>query len=169
MRKQLFYPLLFCAVLCGLFCACSKDDDKEDVNGGGGSVSKTDLEVQAAPTDWIPIGDNIDLQSTMTADVAIDLSNLGLTYEYDKDDLMAAFINGTCRAVASPFVDEADSTVMFALTIKKLEDESTGGDVTLRFYSAKLRHIFTMANTFPYGAESRYGSVQNPVKPIWTK
>ncbi len=165
MTKKLIIPFLLCAVICSIFCACSKDDDDHGGGGNGGN----DLEEQACPSDWEPVKEGVDLQSTMIADVAVNLSSLGLNYQVDEQDMMAAFVNGTCRAVSSPFVDEDVASVMFALTIQKLETDESGALVTLKFYSAKLRHIFTISSPFAYVAEGSYGTVQNPQKPEWKK
>lgn len=157
MKKRFLIPFLLVALCCAL-SACNSDDD----NGGG-------FEQQLRPTDWKPVSENIDLQSTMTADVAVDLSQLGAKYQSDEQDLMAAFIDGTCRATASPIVDEEDGSVMFALTIKKLTTDQSGAPITLKFYSAKLKHIFTISSPFPYVAEGSYGTVSDPQKPQWKK
>lgn len=160
MKKTFHLPLLLCAVVSCLLCACSKDEE----HGGGGG-----LEIDARPTNWVAISTGIDPQSTMTADVAVDLSTIGLTYESDKEDLMAAFVNGTCRAVAAPMEESGEPTGVFALTIKKLENDPSGTSVTLKLYSAKLRHVFTISSTFNYVAEGRYGTVSNPIKPVWQR
>lgn len=165
MNRKLIINLILCFALTSVFCACSKDDD--DNNGKGSDI---ELEEQMRPTDWVAVSQGIDLQSTMIADVAVELTSLGLAYECNEQDLMTAFIDGTCRAVAAPLMDEEGKPMnLFALTVKKLEADTPNAPVTLKFYSAKLRHVFTISAPFPYVAEGMQGSVQNPYKPTWTK
>ncbi len=164
MKRKLIFNLILCLGLSSVFCACSKDDDVSNGTGSG-----TELEEQARPTDWVAVSQGVDLQSTMIADVTVDLTSLGLTYEGNEQDLMAAFIDGTCRSVSSPVMDEGKPMNLFALTIKKLEKDAPNAPITLKFYSAKLRHTFTIASPFPYMAEGSYGSVQTPEKPVWTR
>ena len=165
MNRKLIINLILCFALTSVFCACSKDDD--DSKGKGSDI---ELEEQMRPTDWVTVSQDIDLQSTMIADVAVDITSMGLAYECNEQDLMAAFIDGTCRAVAAPVMDDEGKPMnLFALTIKKLENDNSGAPVTLKFYSSKLRHVFTISAPFPYVAEGMQGSVQNPYKPTWTK
>ena len=161
-----FCSLLFLAVLCGVCCSCSKEEEPADP--GMPEPTEKKLEVQDRPTDWIVVTEGVDLQSTMIADVAINRTPMGLEYESDKQDLMAAFVDGSCRAVAAPWTDEATGKVVFPLTIKKLWGEDTGKDVWLKFYSAKLRHIFTCEKPLKYEDESSYGSLENPYQPTWS-
>ena len=161
MRKTLYSHLLLLALLCGICCACGSDDNTPE----GPTLEK--LEPQERPTDWVAVTVGIDLQSSMTADVGIDLTPLGYQYETDSLDLAAAFIDGTCRAVSAPHIDPETGKTVFALTIKKLASEETGKDVWLKFYSAKLHHIFTSKSAIKYEGERRYGSAEEPYKPEW--
>lgn len=161
--KQYFILLLM--ALAGLFCACS-DDDNDSKNGNAASALTRDKR----PTDWVPVSEDIDTRSSMCVDVAIDLSHLELTYKTDEQDMVAAFVNGTCRAVASANyenVEMPDSTdCVFMLTVKKLTTDDASAPVELKFYSAKLNHIFT-APKFEYVNEGIKGIITDPFKPVW--
>ena len=168
--KRVFYLALVMglAFLCG---SCCKDDPQPETpaDDSGSQTERVELEPQARPTDWVVVSEGIDPQSTMTADVAINLSHLGHTYESDPQDLMAAFVDGSCRAVAAPWTDEAQARAVFALTIKRLMDEDSQKPVVLKFYSERLHHIFTSATTFAYEGEGRMGTLQQPYEPVWNK
>lgn len=170
--KKLFKLLSFVLLVAWtpLLTSCGSDDP---VTPSGGTEEKTELEEQARPTDWVVVSEGIDLQSTMIADVEVDLSALDLTYVSDSQDMMAAYIDGTCRAVATCVTGNADADgnepVVFPLTIKKLETDKADAQITLKLYSARLKHVFTASQTFSYVADGMQGTMEEPYKPQWTK
>lgn len=66
------------------------------------------------------------------------------------DDIVAAFINGECRAIGVPTTDRS-----FVLTIKGVADEHS--PITLRYYNVKRRHIFTDAAHLRFMADDVIG------------
>lgn len=154
-------PLLMTVLVLGTLSGCKE----ENVIEGPG------LETQERPTDWVVVTEGVDLQSTMIADVVVDLTSLGYTYESASGDLMAAFIDGTCRAVASPMHEvtaDGDPIVLFPLTIQRLESDRTDSNVALKFYSARLQHVFSTMS-FAYVAEGVMGTFDEPYKPEWVR
>ena len=156
MQKTILTILLFSSALLGL-TGCGGDGDDNN-----------SMSTDARPTNWVPVTTDVDLRSTMTIDVGISLSNLYLNYQSSSTDLVAAFINGTCRAVASPQTNEETGENIFYLTVKRLTNDESDAPVTLKFYSTQHRHIFTSTG-LTYQPDAIIGTFDDPNKPVWTK
>jgi len=144
---------------CVLLAACSSgsDDDSTTVS----------LTTDQRPTNWVAVNTDVDLRTTMTIDASVDLSNMYLKYEAKPNDIMAAFVEGTCRAVATPQTDDSGNTIYF-LTVKRLTTDPSDAKVTLKFYSAQHSHIFT-ASPITYQPDGILGTYDEPYKPTWNK
>ena len=108
--------------------------------------------------------DDYDMTSSMTVIASVDLS---LTYAdqvqstgwtVEEDDLLAAFDGNQCIGIAKP------SEGLFYLYVTA---PSNGSEVTLKYYSAKLKNLFTASTTLTYGNDAIIGSVSAPYAPQW--
>ncbi len=59
-----------------------------------------------------------------------------------EDDLMAVFVNGTCRGVSNPNILDDKGEVVFLLNIEG-DDNEVGQSMQLRYYNAKCKLLFT--------------------------
>lgn len=138
MRKVIFATIM----LAGLWmtAAC----DKEEVNG--------DVpEAVARPTDWV-----VSQDLNPTTEQAVVVKSEGLPTEIDKNDLLAAFVNGDCTDVSAPILD--DDGAYFALVVMAPGAAEGNHQVELRYYSAKAQRIY-YADPFVLCPGERLGSL----------
>ena len=77
-----------------------------------------------------------------------------------KDDLMAIFVGDELRGVASPaYVVGSEDTAPTTFVLKAFSNEGNGDviDLTLKYYNAQLKQIFTRSNTLTYDMEEVFG------------
>ena len=156
--KKLIYLSL--ALMMLSMTACSSDDDDNtttnDITANGPTGTP-----HSRPTDWTQMqADDYDFGlSSMMITVGTDGIPAGV--ELNDGDLMAAFVNGECRAAASPQADSNGQTWFF-LNIPSLmsDNDSKSLPVELRYYSTSRGAIYT-AKSFEYIADGWKGSVVN--------
>ncbi|MBQ3634927.1 MAG: hypothetical protein II951_04845 [Bacteroidales bacterium] len=86
---------------------------------------------------------------SQTMAIQLDLSG-GVLMEYaSENDLIAAFINGECRGVASPRLYN-DFDFYFPIVIGGNVGDSN--PVTLKYYSSELKRVFTASDYVNYNA-----------------
>lgn len=150
LRVKNFSLIALCAVL--FLTACGKDDEPTSIVGNVGKP------VWVAPDDY-------DITSSMNAIVKVDLSSIYTTsqlsavnYHQTIDDIVAAFCEEECLGVA-PMQDG-----LFYLFISAPKN---GKNITIKHYSAALKHIYATRATIPYSNDGNLGTVSNPCTPAW--
>ncbi len=150
--------LALCALL--LFAVSCKKDSKDEPSPAPGTQSITG---NVSTPSWA-VSDDYDMTSSMTVIASVDLS---LTYAdqvqstgwtVEEDDLLAALDGNQCIGMAKP------SEGLFYLYVTA---PSNGSEVTLKYYSAKLKNLFTASTTLTYGNDAIIGSVSAPYAPQW--
>ena len=86
------------------------------------------------------------------------------SYSTDADQ-MAVFMGGTCRGVSKRNVLEKDGSVVFLLNIEGDENE-IGKDMELRYFNAKLTHIFVNKKVPPFEPDNLWGEKYHLVQVI---
>lgn len=148
--------------------------------GDGGDIPEPEpdtLSHDARPTDWVRVGENIDPFVSLSLTIARpDLSR----YEAPADsgtwdeDLMATFVGGTCRGVSAPFQNSTTTAggIIFMPAVAALttDDADAVKTVTIRYYCARLRHIFTAISPYPLKNDiEAYGTRTSPLELTWNK
>lgn len=136
--------------------------------------TKTDtLTVDARPS-WKVTSVIDPTQSSMTLTIkfsGITVTgdfNTTWTFQPDETDLVAAFIAGDCRGVTSP--KTYDSVLAF-LPVGATETDNPDDKlpVTVKYYSSKLQHIFTVADNIIFTKGESLGTPTNPLVFVWKK
>lgn len=141
-------------VLCTILFTGCKDKEQEPQS----LVGTTAKPAWAVPAEY-------DLTSSMTAVVRVDLSAsftaeqlAAAGWKHTADDLLAAFSGETCLGVAT-YVGECNAYWLYITAPK------SGGEVTLRYYSASLKQFFVSSKPVPYKNDDNLGSVSAPYTP----
>ncbi len=144
--------LALCVLSLCTFFGCK--DKKNEPESLVGSVAK--------PA-WTALAD-YDMTSSMTAVVKVSLSAnytaeqlSAASYQLSTSDIVAAFAGNECLGVATP------QDGLFFLYICA---PTKGEQVTLKYYSAALKNIFT-AEPFAFANDTQLGSVAAPYKPAF--
>ncbi len=149
MKKKIII-LASCALLL-LAAGCKDKNAPESFNGN-----------VARPT-WTTSGSH-DMTSSMTAVVKVDLAtqypDIAKDFVLNDNDLIAAFSDETCLAVAAP--DEG----LFYLYIGAPLNGNPSS-ITLRYYSAYYKNLFEAKDAFPYVSDSRQGNADTPFIPTF--
>lgn len=191
--RFLSYIIVFCLSATMLSCGGSDDDDSnagsgttqgsstsgggtsggthDDGETGGGSKPAT-LSVDARPTDWVRVGSDHDYVPGVSLSLVIAAPILSQyvspSMPADSEgDLMAVFVNGTCRGVSGLFT--ADEVFMpSVVSLEGVDNPDESKPVTIRYYSARLHHVFTARQKYYLrnGVES-YGTRTAPVVLQW--
>ena len=110
--------------------------------------------------------EDYDMPSSMTAVVKIDLSSLytaeqlsGAGYQLKAEDKVAAFAGDECLGVI-----ELQNGLFFVY----INAPKTDSDITLKYYSSVLKHIYADKESFPFINDTQLGSAGSPYTPIWT-
>lgn len=148
--------LALCALL--LFVVSCKKDSKDEPSPAPQSITGN-----VSTPSWA-VSDDYDMTSSMTVIASVDLSlnyadqvqSTGWTVE--EDDLLAAFDGNQCIGMAKP------SEGLFYLYVTA---PSNGSEVTLKYYSAKLKNLFEHKDAFPYLNDKCLGTVAEPYIPAF--
>lgn len=156
--KTKFYTLALCALTLCTFFGCKGKEKENEPESIIGSVEKP---TWTAPADY-------DLTSSMTAVVKADLSAIytaeqlsAANYQVSENDIVAAFSGEECLGVAGPLSPGEGQGEVFFLYICA---PTNGGQVTLRYYSAALKNIFT-SEPFPFANDTQLGTIETPYMP----
>ena len=166
-----------------LICACSKDSDNDDNdNAAPYTVEMVDdfpvwqmyWHYNQERPDWAePDGSAFENWTIMVIQLEDELKPY-----VSGDDLMALFVNDELRGLCKPAVfvsDESMGSDMFVMKIYGNEASSETVKVSLKYYNATLKHIFTLNDEISLnydlstGAEDDYiagftlGSAKYPV------
>ena len=113
------------------------------------------------PADWVSGGDVLPYTS-----MTICLHGNGLPCTPTADDLVAAFVDGTCVGVASP-LNESGTLRFYLEVLKRSSDEfSTAVDFTLSYYSDSEGKIYT-SDPIAYVNDAILGSADSSYQPVW--
>ena len=85
------------------------------------------------------------------------------------DDLMALFVNDELRGMASPAVAKGDSQTGSTKFVMKVYGNESGTEtvnMSLRYYNAKLRHMFTLSDTFTLSSDETTGTDEDYIPPF---
>lgn len=97
-------------------------------------------------------------QSSMTA--AVGLSDYLEGFCGDADRL-AAFVGSECRGTVKPLLYEGRHLFLLHIRGNVTETEK----VTLKYYSAKNRHVYECPDLFEFTTNGAYGNLAEPVSP----
>ena len=110
----------------------------------------------AGPDSWTL--NEQDFANSMTYTVRVDLpAGLMATEE----DMLGAFVDGTCRGVVNPIQLADDDAFYFLLLI--YSNETAGEQVTLQYYNAARDEVFELSGTYDFVSEQVVGTFSNPV------
>lgn len=160
-------------LLAGLFLgACSSDDEKEN-------TSFTVEESEAVPSwqmDWSYNQERPDWQAPQASDyenwavLLVKMEDALQPYITD-DDMMAVFVEGELRSLASPAInlgsEEPSYSSYFLLKVYGNETQEKLLDIKLCYYNSRLRHIFTRTAQINYQPDEIYG-VDEDIIPQFT-
>lgn len=168
--------ILFITTLLGLFAlaACGGSDDELTSGENGEQKPPFTLEENlrdsvgsaTRPTSWIPI-DMALLDPTTSDRIVVTSAEIPVPLDME-EDLMAAFVNGECRDVASPVL-EANEKVAFSLVVlPRIDEDLTSLPIELRYYSKHNNRIY-IAESFPFDPASvNHGSLNGSgYKAAW--
>lgn len=79
--------------------------------------------------------------------------------QIDTTDLLAAFAGSECIGVTKP----VDNLFYLYITSPSQDNE----DISLRYYSVRLRNVFQADTRFSFVNGARLGSVSEPLKPLF--
>ncbi len=141
-----FIKCIMTMTVLTLVWGCSSDSE----SGGGQQEQNSDFVLSEKPSwavDWLWTDETPDWQEPKSHEywcsmqVQIMLSD-ALSLLSTENDLMAVFINGTCRGVSNPNILNDKGQVVFLLNIEGDENE-VGQEMQLRYYNAKCKLLFT--------------------------
>ncbi len=146
--------------------ACSKDDDDTDNEPKGYTVTNV-AEEPNWQVDWTYNQSRPDWQEPVASDyenwtVMLFKIEDALRPYVDENDLMAVFVGDELRGLAKPAINlysDAKSTEEAYFLMKAYGNDSgqTKIDVTLRYYSSRLQHFFTLSDKILYQPDEVYG------------
>ena len=142
--------LALCALL--LFAVSCKKDSKDEPSPAPQSITGN-----VSTPSWA-VSDDYDMTSSMTVIASVDLS---LTYADQVQSTgwtVEAFDGNQCIGMAKP------SEGLFYLYVTA---PSNGSEVTLKYYSAKLKNLFEHKDAFPYLNDKCLGTVAEPYIPAF--
>lgn len=137
--KKINHILFICLALVGVLTMSSCD--KEEV-----------VPIYEKPV-WVA-QDNADYTVSMVA--VVDLPQ-EIKADYQEGDMMAAFIDDACRAVAQ-YREGA-----FYMLIKGSADEQ--GQIVFKYYSGKKKFLYQSAEKVAFEVDGVYGTTDEPMIP----
>ena len=175
--KKIYLSLV---LLTSLFLgACSSDDDSNDA----AYTETTQSEAPDWQIDWSNNQERPDWEEpdgTLYENWTILMVQMeeALQPYVSEDDMMAIFINGELRGLASPAttVDgDQTGTAMFLMKAYGNESSKERVNISLQYYNHRLKHIFTLSEDIKlssdesigidedYIPEFTYGSAKYPI------
>lgn len=182
MRKTFIYMILPLIAFCG----CEGGEEGEDPNKQPDPPADTihvdpvpptkvdTLSVDERPT-WTVTSAIDPTQSSMT--LTIKMSGVKVEGDFnttwafipDESDLVASFINDDCRGVTSPRTVYDSVLAFLPVAAAETDNPDEKYSVTVRYYSSKLRHIFTVKDNIAFTKGASYGSPSEPLVLVWKK
>lgn len=156
MKKHIFFHALIISLVVSLFAGCHDKPEVPDIPIGNVSTP-----------DW-NVSPDYDYSSSMTVIAQVDLTTTytALTpnnWQVDTADLLAAFSGEECIGVTKP--TKHDGKYLFFLYITSPSQGNE--DISLRYYSVRLRNIFQASTGLHFQNGDRQGSVANSLKPLF--
>jgi hypothetical protein len=161
MKKIMSFRYLIIFLVLSLLVGCKKEDSKPTNPSG---TEESAIPRGNVPTpDW-QVSSDYDYSSSMTVIAQVDLtmSYPALTpndWQIDTTDLLAAFAGSECIGVTKP----VDNLFYLYITSPSQDNE----DISLRYYSVRLRNVFQADTRFSFVNGARLGSVSDPLKPLF--
>ena len=151
--------------------ACSCDSDSTDK--GGYSVTKVneapvwevDWTSNQARPDWTQPDASVYENWTI---VMVQIEEALQPYVTD-DDLMALFVNGELRGMASPAVAKGDSQAGSTKFVMKVYGNESGNEtvnMSLKYYNSRLRHMFTLSDDITLSSDETTGTDEDYIPPF---
>lgn len=85
------------------------------------------------------------------------------------DDLMALFVNGELRGMASPAVAKGDSQAGSTKFVMKVYGNESGNEtvnMSLKYYNSRLRHMFTLSDNITLSSDETTGTDEDYIPPF---
>lgn len=172
MNKTKLAFVLLASLLLG---ACGSDGDGDSNNGNGGNVAYTETAVSEAPVwgiDWqfnqeIPAWTKPDGSSYANWTIMMVQLEEALRPYASDEDMMAIFVNGEMRGLASP----AEGTVKDgnATFLMKAYGNETGTEtvnISLQYFSQRLNQIFTLSDNINLNSDESTGIDEDYIPPF---
>ena len=172
MNKTKLAFVLLASLLLG---ACGSDGDGDSNNGNGGNVAYTETAVSEAPVwgiDWQfnqerpawtkPDGSSYGNWTIMM----VQLEEALRPYASD-EDMMAIFVNGEMRGLASPAEGTVkDGNATFLMKVYGNETGTETVNVSLQYYSKRLNQIFTLSDNINLNSDESTGIDEDYIPPF---
>ena len=158
--------------------ACSSDDDNDNIGGSDGSkAAYTETAISEAPQwqidwnynqarpDWTKPDESL-YENWTTLKVQIEET---LQPYVSENDMMALFVNGELRGLAKPAVVLGSNQVTATFLMKAWGNE-TGSEtvnVSLKYYSQNLKHLFTLSDRISMDSDESTGTDEDYI-PMFT-
>lgn len=160
MNKIKLTSILLLGLVLG---ACSSSDDDSDSQ----QTAYTESAVTEAPAWQIDWSNNQERPNWTEPDASlyenwtilkVQLEDALKAYASD-DDLMALFVNGELRALASPAVGVGGGTATGKFLMKAYGNETSSETVSmsLQYYSHTLKHLFTLTDNITLDSDETTG------------
>ena len=154
MKKNIYFSML--VLLVGLaFGSCKSDNSSDDQTNTGTAYIET---VQTTAPEWQIDWSNNQDRPTWTEPNASLYENWTILKVQIEDalkpyvssgDLMALFVNGELRGLASPAVTMNGNQTVTGKFLMKAYGNETGSEtvsMTLQYYCSTLQHLFTLTD-----------------------
>ena len=168
MKKMYLKVVLLASLVAG---ACSCDSDATEK--GGFSVTRVS-EAPVWEVDWTSDQQRPDwTQPDASAYenwtiVMVQIEEALQPYVTD-DDLMALFVNGELRGMASPAVAKGDSQAGSTKFVMKVYGNESGNEtvnMSLKYYNSRLRHMFTLSDDITLSSDVTTGTDEDYIPPF---
>ncbi|MCK9453361.1 MAG: T9SS type A sorting domain-containing protein [Bacteroidales bacterium] len=110
------------------------------------------ITVSATPPNWVP-AENLQFNMQIVAYFQLEDNS----YSINPNDLIAGFVNGECRGLASPLV-EADGRIFLSIG----SNVSSGETVVFKAYLSETGQIANLSQTLPFIDQEAVGDYNNP-------
>ncbi len=108
--------------------------------------------VLATPPNWVPT-DNLQYNMQIVAYFQLEDNS----YSINPDDLVAGFVNGECRGLASPLL-EADGRIFLSIG----SNVNSGETVVFKAYIAETGQLANLTQTLPFIDQEAVGEYNDP-------
>jgi hypothetical protein len=168
MKKMYLKVVLLASLVAG---ACSCDSDATEK--GGFSVTRVS-EAPVWEVDWTSDQQRPDwTQPDASAYenwtiVMVQIEEALQPYVTD-DDLMALFVNGELRGMASPAVAKGDSKAGSTKFVMKVYGNESGNEtvnMSLKYYNSRLKHMFTLSDDITLSSDVTTGTDEDYIPPF---